>query len=62
MGKGIHLGKKTRYITVIYFSKILFMLLLNYFTNMIFFLLYSMVTQLHVHVYILFFLHYHASS
>ena len=33
-----------------------------YFPNTVFFTLYSMVTQLHIYVYILFFFHYHAPS
>ena len=43
------------------FLKLLFIFYLL-FPQYIFFLLYSMVTQLHIHAYILFFSHYHAPS
>ena len=41
---------------------VFFIYFIFYFPNTFFFLLYNMVTQLHIHGYILFFSHYHVPS
>ena len=42
------------FIIIFYFFHFIIIIFNSYFPNMIFFLLYSMVTQLHIHVHILF--------